>query len=374
MALKHVSQSALGSFDECPQRFKAERIQKVPVPASPLLTEGILAHAVLEEYVNELYQSDLDRAPSSAIDSLVEKVFRENDRALSTEAFESVLITARTFAKHFAMIPERVIGVEMRFEAVFHPDCPPMLSFLDFVTQEQDEEGDFIGITDWKTGHAKTQKPRDKWQLLVYAWQLRNHYPEARIGVRNHFVRSNIFTPWDFPSDLDIASALMRAKVIFDRQEAAYTSKTWVPNAGDHCAFCPIPDQCDLIQGLIAQKHVILAVEDGIARLQEVVAVNSTSDKLTAALKSFVSANGPLSLPDGLQAAFRTSADSPTIADIPDAYEILGSELFKIVAFTKKLKDYLDDPRLDGKWSRKPGRTQFKIGKPKAGSDEDEAE
>ena len=237
MALEHVSQSSLGSFDECAQRWAAERVRKIAVPASPILTEGILAHAVIEEYVNELYQSDLDRAPSSAIDSLVEKVFRENDRALSTECFESVLITARTFAKYFAMVPDRVVGVEMLLEAVFHPDCPPMLSFLDFVTQEQDEKGDFIGITDWKTFYAKTQKPRDKWQLLIYCWQLRNRYPGVRIGVRNHFVRANIFTPWVFPDENELASALMRAKVVYDRQEAAYTAKTWMPNASDHCEY-----------------------------------------------------------------------------------------------------------------------------------------
>jgi hypothetical protein len=373
MALEHVSQSSLGSFDECAQRWAAERVRKVAVPASPILTEGILAHAVIEEYVNELYQSDLDRAPSSAIDSLVEKVFRENDRALSTECFESVLITARTFAKYFAMVPERVIGVEMELRATFHPDCPPMLSFLDFVTQEQDEKGDFIGITDWKTFYAKTQKPRDKWQLLIYCWQLRNRYPGVRIGVRNHFVRANIFTPWVFPDENELASALMRAKVIYDRQEAAYTAKTWMPNAGDHCEYCPIPDQCELIQGLIVQKHAILTAEDGIARLQEVVVFNAASDKLTASLKTFVNANGPLSLPDGLQASFRTSDGSTTITDIAGAYEVLGAELFGLVNIDgKKIKSYLDDARLDGKWSHKPGRTQFKIGKPKAGSEPDE--
>lgn len=370
--MDHVSQSSLNGFDECQQRWAAERIEKVPVPASVLLTEGILAHAVLAEYVDELYQSGLDRAPSSAIDSIVEKVFRENERALSTESLESVLITSRTFAKHFSMNPEQVIGVEMEFRASFHADCPEMLSYLDFATQEQDELGDFLGITDWKTGHAKVQKPRDKWQLIIYCWQLRNRYPGVRIGVRNHFVRANILTPWHFPDDNEIASALIRAKIIYDRQEAAFAAKLWSANPGEHCSYCPIPDRCDVIQGLVAEKHVILTEEDGLARLREVVVFDAASKKFTEALKIFVKSNGQLSLPDGLTAAFRTSDDSVTIKDIPAAYDALGSELFNLVTVNAKVKDYLDDPRLDGNWLKKPGKTQFGIKKAKG--DEESAD
>ena len=137
-------------------------------------------------------------------------------------------------------------------------------------------------------------------------------------------------------------------------------------------ANIPIPDQCELIQGLIVQKHVILTAEDGVARLQEVVAFNAASDKLTASLKTFVAANGPISLPDGLQAAFRTSDGSDTIADIPGAYEALGTRLR--AGECGRQEDQGLPRRSSSGWPvvAQAGRTQFGISKTKA--DEENAE
>jgi hypothetical protein len=363
MGLHHVSHSALNLFDECAMRYKALRIEKVPEPVSRLLVDGILAHATIERYVHELYESNLDRY-AGGIPELVQQVMTENERIDSTASYKSVLITTMTFAKYFVLDPDSVFELEMKCEAPMGDGYPLMLSYIDQVDRRYDADGEFLLVIDRKTGWATEQTEGNNFQLDIYGWQLHQRYPDMRIGVQNHFVRRNIFTSIRMLSEWDYDNTVRRAQTIYNRMQAAYEKRDYPTNPGKYCAYCPIAAKCPAIQGLVAQKHAIIDVETGRDRLRELVVLEAAAKQLKGTLKTFVDVNGPFALDDGLGVGYKTSEPSITLTSLEKAYEVLGDELFDILNVDgKKIKKYEDDPRLDGLWGTKPGKTTFKIGK-----------
>jgi hypothetical protein len=365
----HTSFSTLDSFDTCPLRHLHERVIKTPTIPNKLMIEGMLAAKVFELYTQELYQSSADRYPA-AIPDLVQRVMAENERIASTEFYQGVLAIAMTFAKNFVMDPDAIIEVEMKLEMPLGDGYPKLLTFIDRVERAYDKDGGFILFTDDKAGWAKTQKPSNVFQLEVEALQLHHRFPDERITGRNYFARHNVhvnyggkdefqfFTEWDYER------AIGRVKAIYDRLQRSFDTREWPANPGDHCAFCSVAQMCDVLKKLTETKQIVATVESGELLVREALTLEAALKNTKGALKKYVDAAGPLRLPSGLGADYVTSNASLVLSDLARAYDALGDELWDLVKPDgTALKKYQDDPRLDGCWTEKPGRREFKVGK-----------
>jgi hypothetical protein len=372
MALNHVSFSAVNLFDSCPATYQAQRIRKVAqLPSKPLIS-GILAHAVVERYLTELQQSGLDKYPGG-IAGLVEAVFAENERINSTAYYTDVLRASMAFAKNFTLDPDNVLDMEHKSELPLGDGYPLLLTYTDLRERCFDDDGEYLLITDFKSGWASTQSESNNFQLDIEGAQAAAEYPGMRVKVRNYFVRWNFPTKPRLISEWDISNALARVRAIYTRMERAYATRTYPENPGEHCTWCPIAQDCKMIKDLSDAKAVIVTEEQGHDRLRKYAVLEAALTQMKATFKTWVDANGDLRLDDGYGAGKVLPAPSMALIGMREAYEALGDDFFKIINFNKKeLKKFGDDGRLEGFWTETQGRPRLQIGKAKDDDSDDD--
>lgn len=349
-------------FDQCPRRYQALRVKKVSEPESEMLIAGMLVHEIASDYIEHLVKHQVSSEPD-AIPDMVQGVFARNDRINSTSYFDGVMITCKTFAKHYRVDPSSIVEMEMRAERELGPGYPKMLTFIDVVSYEQDDEGRFIGIEDMKSGWSAEQSEDNVFQLNIEAWQAEGKYPSERIKVRNRFIRSNYVTEWRELKQWDYDNTVRRSQAIVDRMNEAYRTKKYPARANKACNYCGVAVDCALAQNLGTAKHLALTLPDAEERFRELMILEGAAKQIKAAMKKYVDISGSVQL-DGREAGFHTS-ESITIEDIGELVNRIGIEnavlLLNIDA--RKLKKWEDDDRLTGLWVPKIRKPTFKIGK-----------
>jgi PD-(D/E)XK nuclease superfamily len=372
VALEHVSFSALSLFDGCPATYHAQRIRKVSqLPSKPLVS-GILVHAVVELYLKELYESGLDRFPGGVGD-IVEKVFSENERVNSTEYYTDVLRSSMAFAKNFTLDPDNVLDMEMRFEMPLGDGLPKLLTFTDLREQHHDQDGPFIGITDFKSGWGSSQSEANNFQLDIEGAQTIHELgPDTRVMVRNYFTRWNFATKWRKISEWDVNNALARCRAIFHRMEHAYQTRSYPENPGEGCLYCPIAQECKVLKNLGDVKALIVNAEMGMDRIRQYAVLEAALTQMKKLFKTWANVNGELRLEDGYGFGSVLPSPSMTLVGVREAHDALGDDFYNIINIDrKKLKKMADDGRLTGLWVEEQGRPRLQIGKVK---DDDEAD
>lgn len=362
MPLDHVSFSSMSMYDACPKRYFDLRIRKVAEPESKMLIEGILNHEVASDYVEHLVKEQLWSDPDVMPD-LVQAMFTRNQRINSTDYFDSVMITSKTFAKHYRVDPSSVVEMEMRGDRELGDGYPPMQTFIDLVTREQDDEGVFLGIEDFKSGWAAEQSDDNNFQLNIEAWQVLGKYPDERIKVRNRFIRSNYVTEWRELKEWDYDNVVRRSKAIVDRMNEAYRTKKYPARANKACTYCSVAVDCALAKNLVTAKHLLLTSQDAEERFREIMILEGAAKQIKTAMKKYVDINGSIQL-DGQVAGFK-STEGITINDIAEFINRVGLEnaVLMLNIDARKLKKLEDDERLAGLWVPKVSKPTFKIGK-----------
>jgi hypothetical protein len=374
MSLNHTSFSAMSMFDACPRRYFELRVKKVKEPESELLVAGILNHEIASDYIEHLIKEQKISDPE-VIPDLVQSVFARNDRINSTAYFDNVMITSKTFAKHYRVDPSSIVEMEMRGDRDLGQGYPSVLTYIDVVSREQDDEGIFIGVEDMKSGWSAEQSEDNNFQLNIEAWQVQGKYPSERIKVRNRFIRSNYVTEWRELNEWDYDNTVRRSKAIVDRMNEAYKSKKYPARAGKTCNYCSVSVDCALAKNLGTAKHLAITQGDAEERMRELMILEGAGKQIKTALKKYADINGAIVL-DGHQAGF-TSTSGVTITDIAEFIERIGLEnAVKILNIDgKKLKKWENDDRLTGLWVSKVGKPQFRVSEIKNGTtDEVESE
>jgi hypothetical protein len=361
----------MSRFDECPARWRAERIEKVQEPRSKPREIGIIIAEVVRAYREELYSSGLEEY-AAGMPAIVERIFGEHPRITSTEHYNDVMIACKGFAKQYRLRVNDLIGLEIQCNISLGENYPELHGYIDIAETEHDDQGEFIGITDDKAGWGATVLPAYRFQLDLYALRMRIEYPNTRIKVRNHFIRHNLVTPYRLIEPWDYENVLGHARATITRMDNAKKFDNYPPIPNENCDFCPIAARCTVFQGLQQNAGAILTDDAAKVMLGAILVLDAARAVRMKALKAWVDGTGPVKLENGAQAAYSSPKALPTVVQIKELIEALGDEAYPLLRVdSKKLRKYDDDSRLDELWVPGIPKPKFTVGRAKGDEDDD---
>lgn len=170
LPVEHLSASAVADFLTCPERYRQERILKVPKRRNVDAFIGTVHHETVEENFSQKINTGKDQALdlqqqiykykwAEAIEAEGEPVWTEHPEKVEKLGLKMVA----AFHEHVApsVIP---IAIEQRFEENV-PGVPvPIVGYLDV------EERDVLN--EFKTAKQKVSKPKPNWRLQAQIYQL----------------------------------------------------------------------------------------------------------------------------------------------------------------------------------------------------------
>ena len=238
MRLKHASYSALNLFEQCPLRFKIERVEKRKAePTAPLLI-GSAVHAGIAAYVRHLQAENLqtDITWSGQALEAAAAAMKKEGRNLDADEWDEVGRIFQSFISSHMFDPSVIAEVE-KMEKI-------PLNGLQFwaVIDLLEAEGGRAKLRDWKSSWkvpSQAEVDRD-FQLRVYAWAVNKLYGFEEVEcclefVRHGAVRSTVIGPEE------IAATEER---ILGAIQAIEAETEWAPTPGSHCSYCPWAGEC----------------------------------------------------------------------------------------------------------------------------------
>jgi len=279
MKLKHASYSALNLFEQCPRRYKIERVDKHKSPDSKPLRVGSAVHAGIAAYIRHLQAENLqtDITWSDWAIEAAAAVMKKEHRILDADEWEEVGAIFQTFISSHLFNPAQIAEVEKREEIPLGD-----LTFWAVIDLLEVEDGQ-ARVRDWKTNWnvmSKAEVEKD-FQLRCYAWAVHKLYGYDEVECTLEFVRHGAFrTAFIGPDEIVLTEA--RIKVAIESIEA---ETEWAPTPGSHCSYCPWSGECpvggDESEDPEALAGLILVLETRIKEAQ-------------AKLKTYCNEHGPV--------------------------------------------------------------------------------
>lgn len=168
-SLLSLSASAVEEYQNCPLKYRLNRIDKIPERKSKVQMEfGSIIHKVLEEfYISEIYTL-------KNLLELLEKHWR-------TDAFE-YLIREMEFKKQgqkiltdyfsfFEKNSPNVVQLEATFDFIIPDDNIRLTGKIDRI----DKDGELLSVTDYKTSISNAGKAKNSLQLALYSEALKRN-------------------------------------------------------------------------------------------------------------------------------------------------------------------------------------------------------
>jgi len=279
--MNHASYSALNLFEQCPLRFKIERVEKRKAPDSKPLRVGSAVHAAIAAYIRHLQETGLETDitwSDQAIEAAAAAMAKEK-RALDADEWEEVGQIFQAFTTSHMFNPAQIAEVE-KLEKI------PLngLAFWAVIDLLEVEEGQ-AKLRDWKSSWAvpsQAEVERD-FQLRVYAWTVHKlyGYDEVRCDlefIRHGAVRSVLIGPEE------IAKTEER---ILEDIEKIRAERDWAPTPGSHCTYCPWSSECELADS---------EDEDPEALAGHILVLEAQLREAQAKLKEYCNEHGPVTV------------------------------------------------------------------------------
>lgn len=169
----HLSASSIGTYQQCPLRFRFSRIDRIPEPTTEAMILGTFVHEILEE----LYKLDPENRTIPEARRVARELW-ENKFAKETSTVR--IKSVNDFRWQAWWCIENVFGMEKppnvkirgiedKFSASIND--VPLLGFIDRWTEEEDGS---LTVTDYKSGKvSKPQYEGDKvFQIVLYVEML----------------------------------------------------------------------------------------------------------------------------------------------------------------------------------------------------------
>jgi len=275
--MNHASYSALNLFEQCPLRFKIERVEKRKAPDAPPLRIGSAVHAAIAAYIRHLQEENLQTDFTWAAIALVEAdaVMSEEGRILSADEWEEVTSIFNGFVSSHMFDPSCIAEVEKREKIPLGG-----LTFWAVIDLLEAEEGE-AKLWDWKSSWrvpSQAEVSKD-FQLRVYAWAVHKlyGYDEVRCAldfVRHGAIREIVIGPEE------IAATEER---ILGAIQAIEAETEWAPTPGSHCTYCPWASECPATAG-----------EDPEELAGRILVLEAQLREAQAKLKAYCNEHGPV--------------------------------------------------------------------------------
>lgn len=253
-----LSHSAITLFEGCPLRFKAERLDKIPVRKGPPLMIGGFFHEWAQRYVTHLrdtgQQTDMAAAPRLFEDAWAK---RRTERALKEyadvpESLHGAIAPLVTkFTETHAFEPARILGVEdevcldEKWNRVdwFDKERAFFRAKMDLRYLRPAKDGATrLTICDFKTGYAAVSQSEvaEDPQLRRYAMVEGILSPdEPEVDVELDYVRLGITRRATITSEAAFGER-KRVLAVSDRVEERIRKQDWPATPGAACGDCPL--------------------------------------------------------------------------------------------------------------------------------------
>lgn len=325
----NLSYTAIHLYEQCPYRYRVERVdRRIPPPSEPLLV-GSTAHLAIAEYLRHLIAEDLQTDVTwweEAV-SRAEAKAREEGLFLSPKQCEQVSEIVEFFVGSHLFHPSRIVGVELPLEIELES-----ATFRAVIDLLEIEDGAPV-VRDWKTSWAVPSSVQEDLQLRIYAWMVceRFGYDEVRCEldfVRHGAVRRAEFGPEDHEQTERRVTRTMRLI-------AGETS--WRATPGSHCAGCPWANDCPAITDDVL---AIKSREDAARFAGEILVLEKQVENRRELLRAWCAEEGPVEVGGEVfgHLASRdggwTVTDKPAFAAILEQHGLNPWDYFH-VSFTK---------------------------------------
>jgi putative RecB family exonuclease len=251
--LTSYSVSSLGTFQECPRKFKFEKIEKVKT------TERVAAHIYLGQAVHDAlarlyetsaqgkllslddiiaaYLADWEKPPRGAIVCMDES-FTVDDYITSGKD-----IITRYYEKYKPFNDGTLLGVERRIPFVLDGTPFKFNAQIDRLWKRADG---VVEIWDYKTGKEMPRKTdlRFRMQMGLYHLAVKQNWPQFEsIHVVQHALRQDEIISDSLSAD-ELDEIAERFRVAIFETLAAERTDDFAPREGQHCRWCDYVGLC----------------------------------------------------------------------------------------------------------------------------------
>ena len=162
-----LSPSSIKAYDDCPLKFKYQKIMRVPQPASVATDLGTVIHAVTEEMANEKKKGQ-SLSKEKGMEKLKEKwIFRSfQNQSDENQAMGRAEQMVDTYVKWEKETPNKLVETEIPFEVKIGE-----ITFTGRIDRlEKNKDGKYE-VIDFKSGSSVKSRPkaREDPQLNIYA-------------------------------------------------------------------------------------------------------------------------------------------------------------------------------------------------------------
>jgi hypothetical protein len=286
MKVKNASHSAISTYEECPLKYKIERVDKRKAEPSPAMKKGSAFHAGGAAYIRHLQaeglQTDvtwIDEAMAAARAKM-----KEEGHRLNTEEWAEVEEILNTFISSHVFEPAAIAEVE-EMKRIPLDGGTQFWGVIDLLEAKNGR----AEITDWKTDQrirSQAEVEKDD-QLGRYAWMTARLYGYEEVLCRLDFVRFGAVREAVFgPAEIAKAEA-----GVLNAIDAIAAETEWPATPGSQCSWCAWAEECQAISDL---QISITTAEDAERVAGEVLVLEKQLKDRKAALKGWTSVEGAL--------------------------------------------------------------------------------
>lgn len=316
-------QSLIAAFDSCPlrARFSLEDDRRTP---GALAARGTLTHRALHKAVRSMWEhGERTMSVEQGMELLTDVLCQRDVPAdevvpLPMREMKWCRVVMVKWCENTVLDARKVIATEERLFATLKlPDREVRITGqMDLLLADPP---DGIVVVDYKTGYRRPKTQRsstdpDKaaregtgltelgWvQNLVYAFLCFENFPSVHRVIfkevhvlwnEERFARTE---RWEAERFTDLLAA--QVSLLDQAIEEGPASARWVPSGGPHCALCPRPWSCPILDDEQLNVHT----EEGRRRVaQEWIVSDQTKDRRRTILDGLVDVHGPIEVPHAL--------------------------------------------------------------------------
>ena len=309
-----ISYSSAKLFESCPARFKAEKIDKVPVNRPIHLLVGVFLHDVLDEYLKHLKATG---QPSyyAGYEEIFENMWKRGGRHGIPEDMHGELLDLVYKTREVVVIhdPKELVGSEIQIALDNQWNKTEWLANNAWLRMKIDRlqvDADWnVLVWDYKTGHKIDDVEKSK-QLHLYGAGVKALFPQAKdIKVELYYCRTGVSKEY-VVTEADIYEAKRWITAVSGRIEAARNGE-FVATPGNTCGDCPIFEHCPA-RAMAASTIPPVDEHAAQALVSRLILVEQEAKGIKERLKPWCETNGPVVYND-MQAGFWTK----TVRDFP---------------------------------------------------------
>ena len=241
---RYMSPSSIGTFNQCPLKYKFSRLDKIPEPSTEAQVLGSFVHEVLEE----LFACSSDERTEQMARSLAKNLWYskwQNEYAsLDVKSDENEFRWKAWWCieNYFAMEDPTsfdATGIEAAMDG--HIDGVPIYGIIDRWSVENDK----IVISDYKTG--KKPRPQYEWekkmQITIYSILLKEQTGMDIERAELLYLKSGQFARYNVDSSLENA-VRVEVRKTWDEVTSSCESGEFETRTGPLCGWCFYKSMC----------------------------------------------------------------------------------------------------------------------------------